>query len=673
VASVGCAGLDDGVGVAVNKRGALLVGGVVVLLGLVAAAVWFVVLDGDDDPTRPGVREGDPSTEAADAFATNWAAGTLEKSDYVASSGDVNARSLLISAGLGPGVAGKPAKVTVMSMEPVAAAEGAEDAGRRVVAKAKVTWQIDPERTWSYETSIPLVEEEGKDGEDARWLVDWSPAVVHPRLVDGDTFQTVRLPAARGEILGPDGSPLVGLRPVVMVGIQPGATVDRTAAAQQVAALVGVDAAALTDRVLAGNDTDLISAITLRKEAFEPVRGQLEAIPGVVLQEDEIPLAPTRDFARALIGSIGPATKEIAADSNGRIAEGDLTGLSGIQAAQDATLAGQAGVSIRVKPKDGSGREAYVLKDYPTKKGESVTITLDPKVQAAADEVMATAPKPAALVAIRPSTGDVLAVSNGPSGADGYNRAMIGKYPPGSTFKVASGLTLLENGLTPETVVDCPATIVVGKEFSNAEGEVLGSVPFSKDFADSCNTAFVGQSRNISAEQLADTAKKLGYRELDLGVPAFGGSVPVTDDATEHAANMIGQGKVEASPFAVALASASVASGRSVQPRLIVDPKDPKPEPGPALDPKAIAALRGLMRGVVTDGTGSAMLGVPGGDVAGKTGTAEFGTESPPKTHAWFTGFQGDIAFAVLVEDGGFGGQVAAPLAATFLTKLAAG
>jgi cell division protein FtsI/penicillin-binding protein 2 len=202
---------------------------------------------------------------------------------------------------------------------------------------------------------------------------------------------------------------------------------------------------------------------------------------------------------------------------------------------------------------------------------------------------------------------------------------------------------------------------------------VLGSVPFSKDFADSCNTAFVGQSRNISAEQLADTAKKLGYRELDLGVPAFGGSVPVTDDATEHAANMIGQGKVEASPFAVALASASVASGRSVQPRLIVDPKDPKPEPGPALDPKAIAALRGLMRGVVTDGTGSAMLGVPGGDVAGKTGTAEFGTESPPKTHAWFTGFQGDIAFAVLVEDGGFGGQVAAPLAATFLTKLAAG
>ncbi|MGN6694254.1 MAG: penicillin-binding transpeptidase domain-containing protein, partial [Aquihabitans sp.] len=297
---------------------------------------------------------------------------------------------------------------------------------------------------------------------------------------------------------------------------------------------------------------------------------------------------------------------------------------------------------------------------------------LDPKVQAAADEVMATAPKPAALVAIRASTGDVLAVSNGPEGADGSNRALVGKYPPGSTFKLASGLTLLENGLTPETTVDCPATIVVGKEFSNAEGEVLGSVPFSKDFADSCNTAFVGQSRNITVQQLADTAAKLGYRDLDLGVPVAGGSVPNDANETEHAADMIGQGKVEASPFAVALASASVASGRSVNPRLIIDPDEPDPKLGEKLDPTAVEALRGLMRGVVTDGTGSALQGIPGGDVAGKTGTAEFGNEDPPETHAWFTGFQGDVAFAVLVEGGGFGGEVAAPLAAQFLTKLAA-
>ena len=656
----------------VSKRTALVGGGVVALIALVAAAAWFG-LRSDEEPSRPGLKEGDPATEAADAFAANWAAGTLEKSRFIDTNGDVKARSLAITSGLGPGVGDAPAKVAVTAMAPIEPPAGADDAPRKVAASMDVTWQIDPKRTWTYTTEVPLVEVEATDGGDPTWLVDWSPAVVHPRLADGDSFQTVRLPAARGEILGPDGKPLVGLRPVVVVGIQPGATVDRTAAAQQVASLVGVDAASLTDRVEAGNDTDLISVITLRKEAFEPVRSQLEAIPGVVLQEDEIPLAPSRNFARALIGTVGPATAEIAKDSNGRVAEGDLTGLSGLQASQDVALSGQAGLSIRVVPAKGTGKEPFVLKEFSTKAGEPVTITIDPKVQEAADEVMASAPKPAALVAIRPSTGDVLAVSNGPEGADGYNRAMIGKYPPGSTFKIASSLALLENGLTPETVVDCPATIVVGKEFSNAEGEVLGSVPFSKDFADSCNTAFVGQSRTITAEQLADTAKKLGYRELDLGVPLAQASVPVTDSETEHAADMIGQGKVEASPFAVALASASVAAGRSVQPRLIIDPKHPEPERGEEIDPKAIASLRALMRGVVTDGTGSALLGIPGGDVAGKTGTAEFGTESPPQTHAWFTGFQGDIAFAVLVEDGGFGGQVAAPLAADFLTKLAAG
>jgi cell division protein FtsI/penicillin-binding protein 2 len=656
-----------------NKRGALIGGAVVLLLAIVAAAVWFGVLAPEDSAARPGVKEGDPATEAADAFAADWVAGTLDQVPVTDQATDINAAALAVTAGLGNGAAGKPAKAVVTAIEPAEPAAGADDGAKRVAASVDVTWQLDPERVWKYTTKVPLVEDpDAADGE-PQWLVDWDPSIVHPRLTAGDTFQIVRLPAARGEILGPDGKPLVGLRPVVQVGIQPGATSGRTATAQRVASLVGVDSAALVDRVSAGTDTDLISVITLRKEAFEPLRSQLEAIPGVVLQDDEIPLAPSRDFARALIGTVGPATAEIAADSNGRIAEGDLTGLSGIQAAQDAALAGQAGVSVRVVPEASSGREAYVLKDFPTKKGESVQITIDPDIQTAADEVLASAPKPAALVAIRASTGDVLAVSNGPEGADGYNRALIGKYPPGSTFKIASALALLENGLTPETTVDCPATIVVGKEFSNAEGEVLGSVPFSKDFADSCNTAFVGQSRNITAEQLADTAKKLGYRELDLGVPLAQASVPVTDSETEHAADMIGQGQVEASPLAVALASASVAAGRSLVPRLIVDPKDPKPEQGKALDAKAVEDLRGLMRGVVTDGTGGAVLDIPGGEVHGKTGTAEYGNESPPQTHAWFTGYQGDIAFAVLVEDGGFGGEVAAPLAADFLTKLAEG
>jgi cell division protein FtsI/penicillin-binding protein 2 len=74
-----------------------------------------------------------------------------------------------------------------------------------------------------------------------------------------------------------------------------------------------------------------------------------------------------------------------------------------------------------------------------------------------------------------------------------------------------------------------------------------------------------------------------------------------------------------------------------------------------------------MMRGVVTTGTGTKLKNVPGGKVYGKTGTAEYGDENPPRTHSWFAGFQGDLAFSVLVEDGGFGAAAAAPAAADFL------
>ena len=76
------------------------------------------------------------------------------------------------------------------------------------------------------------------------------------------------------------------------------------------------------------------------------------------------------------------------------------------------------------------------------------------------------------------------------------------------------------------------------------------------------------------------------------------------------------------------------------------------------------------MRLVVTDGTGAALKSVAGGPVFGKTGTAEYGSANPPDTRAWFVGWQGTVAFAVLVEEGKSGGAVAAPIAKAFLTNL---
>jgi cell division protein FtsI/penicillin-binding protein 2 len=578
--------------------------------------------------------------------------------------------------GLTPAAADVPAAVDVLDVGEVG--RPAPDTAR---ARLRVRWALDATRAWTYETSVDARKTGGS------WGVAWSPAVVHPSLAAGQGFATSRVAAERGRILGAGGQVLAGPRDVVVVGLEPRRAGDRSAAAAALAQAVDVDAADLTRRVRAAAPTAFVEAITLRKEAYAAVAPRLAKVPGLVARETELSLGRTATFARALLGSVGPATKEVVAASGGRVRAGDVAGLAGLQRSYDSVLAGSPGLAVRVT---GKGAPAAPVFTAPATAGTDVTMTLDVALQTAAEAALAKATKPAALVAVRASTGDVLAVANGGPGAAGYDRALLGQYPPGSTFKVVSGYALLRRGYTAATPVPCPPTVTVsGLTFKNAEDEVLGTVPFRTDFAQSCNTAFVGSAGKVSAAQLVDAARDLGYGTTGaLGVQGFAGSVPASGDAVEHAADMIGQGKVLASPLTVATVSASVAAGKPVTPRLVTAPSkgatsgatasgspsasaSAAPAAGRELDAGAIGVLRDLMRAVVTEGTGTALKGVPGGAVHGKTGTAEFGSKDPPDTHAWFTGYQGDVAFAVVVEGGGFGAEVAAPVAADFLKRLA--
>jgi cell division protein FtsI/penicillin-binding protein 2 len=263
-------------------------------------------------------------------------------------------------------------------------------------------------------------------------------------------------------------------------------------------------------------------------------------------------------------------------------------------------------------------------------------------------------------VAIQPSTGDVLAVANRPT-ASTYDRAVDGRYAPGSTFKVVTTAALLRDGLKTSDVVKCPKTITVGgKVFKNFEGEAVGAVPFARDFAQSCNTAFVSLAKRLPAAALPRTARDFGLGRTSAS------TVPPGRDAVQRAAAMIGQDRIVASPLAMAGVAATVADGRWRAPRLVsTDPR----HSGPSLAEDERTTLATLMRSVVTGGTGTALAPVPG-EVAGKTGTAEFGGGDPPPTHAWFIAFRGDLAIAVLVEKGRSGGTVAAPIAARFFQAL---
>ena len=129
---------------------------------------------------------------------------------------------------------------------------------------------------------------------------------------------------------------------------------------------------------------------------------------------------------------------------------------------------------------------------------------------------------------------------------------------------------------------------------------------------------------------------------------------------------MIGQQRIVASPLAMAGVAATVAEGRWRSPRLLVSDRH---QAGSRLAEEEAVGLRRLMRLVVTGGTGTALASARG-KVAAKTGTAEFGSGTPPPTHAWLIAYRGDLALAVLVERGRSGGSVAAPIAARFFGAL---
>ncbi|MBI4941020.1 MAG: hypothetical protein HY830_09755, partial [Actinobacteria bacterium] len=165
----------------------------------------------------------------------------------------------------------------------------------------------------------------------------------------------------------------------------------------------------------------------------------------------------------------------------------------------------------------------------------------------------------------------------------------------------------------------------------------------------------------------------IGVPVPSLGLGAFSGSVPPTRTTAVHAASLIGQGEVVVSPLSMALASATVAGGRYHAPTLVLDAGAPAPVTGPPLDPARVATLRSLMCETVRSGTARALRTAPGAAVAGKTGTAQYGEPEPVGAHAWFTGYQRDLAIAVVVERGVSGAGSAVPVARSDLARLNAG
>ncbi|QYG95177.1 penicillin-binding protein [Iamia sp. SCSIO 61187] len=623
-----------------------------VAVGAALVLVLAACSGGSDEADEPD--PSDPST-TAEAFAAGLPSGEVAGIAFVAPATAAGVAEELdaITAELGD----LRPEVEVTTVD--------EADGDTARASLAVSWSLGPDvEPWIYGVDLHLRRV------DDVWAVDWDPSVVEPSLTDGERLEVAHLRPARGEILGAGGVPIVTARPVRRIGIDR-ATVDPATAstsAVALAQLVGLDdPEGYRGRVDAAGPRAFVEAIVVRTDGSFPLdEAAVAAIPGAVALGDEIPLAPTTAFARPLLGTVGDATAELIEESDGALRPGDTTGLSGLQLAHEEQLRGQPGIEVVARAEGATGR---VLVQRERVDGTPLATTLDVPAQTVAEDVLADVGPASAVVAIRPSSGEVLAAASGPGG-EGYSTATVGQYAPGSTFKVVTALALLRAGIDLEAELDCPATIDVGgrsfKNYDDYPASRTGAISLRQAIASSCNTALIGSEGVVSQADLAAAAEALGLgRDPVLGVPSFTGSVPDEAEQVEHAASMIGQGRVLASPLAMATVAATIARGEVVTPTLVAGPDgapDAGEPPAEPITPEEAEALRSLMRAVVTDGSATFLADVPGAEVGAKTGTAEYGEERPPRTHAWMIAVQGDLAVSVFVEDGAGGATTAGPI-----------
>jgi peptidoglycan glycosyltransferase len=378
-------------------------------------------------------------------------------------------------------------------------------------------------------------------------------------------------------------------------------------------------------------------------------------------------------------------------------------GRSGLEATENALLNGSADALFWTRLGNlFAGQE---------QEGASVELTINASVQRAAADALGA--NRGAVVALDPRTGAILAMVSTPSYdpatlavhsssetnrlysalvADQtdplINRAIGGDtYPPGSVFKLIVAAAALDSGYTPDTLIyapqelELPGTTATIKNYGGVRCGPTDNIPLSDALRVSCNTAFADLAMRLGWGVIERTAAKFGWdQSLSIPLAVTPSRLPEDPNNPQIAQSGIGQFDVRSTPLQMAMVAAAIANdGVLMKPYLVSTVRDPDlriieqtaPEVlSSSLSRDSAGGLNAMMQAVVSDGTGRNAQ-ITGVTVAGKTGTAETGTDAPP--HAWFVAFAPAtdpiVAVAVLVENGGdlgneaTGGRVAAPIA----------
>jgi cell division protein FtsI/penicillin-binding protein 2 len=652
-----CAALDtareDG-SVRLRDLLAVLVG--LAVVGGVAWGGWTYL----SEETEPTVEEAEPGADAvatARAYLDAWAAGDHQAmADHVRQPPE---DFIAVHDQLRDGLEPQDLEVVAPGLDDVDR-DTAEEAGELDVDATVTTTVADIAEPISWDVSLRLLRERGQ------WGVEWTRSSVHPELRPGWRFGRESEPIERYAILAADGTPLAGSGDQVIFGFEPTAVDDPDAViAAFEEAIPGSESAAA--RELGRNDLVdgwFYPVATVSQAVADEAAPVLRQVSGVLRRGAEGRVLYDQEFAYHLVGVVSEATAEQLEELGDPYEPGDEVGQFGLERVFEEQLVGDE--IQRVGLIDGEdGPMRIVLGEGQPEGSGPVETTIDIVVQRAVERSLQGVEEPAAVVVVEGATGAIRGSASRP--LSGYNRAFAGRYPPGSTFKVVTAEALLAQGANVDDEVACPAeTRVGGLRVPNAGDKDLGTTTLLTAFAESCNTSFATLAADLGGEALTDAAGRFGFGVEPLTpLDAFGGSFPDPVDTAEVGAAAFGQGRVEASPLHLATVAAAAWDGTWRQPFLLEDDGPGESRP---LATGAVDGLRPMLLATVEEGTGDTAA-VAGEEVGGKTGTAQApdGVE-----HAWFVGTWEGYGFAVLVEDGGAGGQTAGPIAGRLVQELAA-
>ncbi|MFI6940294.1 penicillin-binding transpeptidase domain-containing protein [Streptomyces sp. NPDC050418] len=366
------------------------------------------------------------------------------------------------------------------------------------------------------------------------------------------------------------------------------------------------------------------------------------------------------------------ATPQIeAVDRDGKVLDRDTYPSLGpvldqLREKYESKAGGKPGIELWIERKNPSEVNPTLV---TLQKGEpgKLRTTLSARVQAAAEKAVQSKAK-SSVVAIQPSTGQVLAVANQ---EPGDNAAFMGRLAPGSTMKIVTAATFIDNGVAgPGTTIPCKPSIVYRSQtFGNLPGLAPNEgATLADSFKRSCNTAFIKgiAHDNLNDNSLTQEAAKFGIgTEWHTGIRSYDGSVPAAD-TSDRAANAIGQGVVQMNPLTMASVVATVKGGGTFrQPVIVPTSYGIERATASGIGTGTAGQVAQMMRATARSGSAAGAMSGLGGDIGAKTGSAEVGGQEKP--NSWFAGFRDDIAVAAVVVEGGRGGEAAGPIVAQVL------